>query len=64
MFPDEGVPHNTVVMFLYYRLELLYVTALISTEITYLMVKTEHSHCKIVISRIIEKQIWRMKTNN
>ena len=55
MFPDEGVPHNTVVMFLYYRLELLYVTALISTEITYLMVKIKRSHCKIVISRIMER---------
>ena len=55
MFPDEGVSHNTVVMFLYYRLELLYVTALISTETTYLLVKTERSHCKIVISRIMER---------
>ena len=32
VLPDEGVPHNTVVVLLYNRLELLYVAALIRAE--------------------------------
>jgi len=32
VLPDEGVPHNTVMVLLYNALELLYVTALVRTE--------------------------------